>query len=423
MKILWVCNVVLPEFCNEFSIRAHPSGGWMSGFLNIISNIDEFEIGFCFPIIDSWRHKDGILGKFKYYSFSFSPEGSSFDETLANRFKEVLINYNPDVIHIWGTEFPHSSAAYAACESLGLQRRVIIDIQGLIYYISKYHFNANLPCEYLNLKSGDYLTLSETQNINIKRGLLELDLLKKAYNVFGRTEWDKECVRRINPDSVYYSCNRMLRPMFYDYVGQWSICNSQRYSIFTSQAHSTYKGLHYIFQAAPMIINIHPETHFYITGDDPTSHTTKGITPYGAYLSDLIKELDLSEHITFLGRLDEKKIIERFLKSHIFVSAASIENNCNSVTEAKLLGVPVVCSYVGGMFGRINHEEDGFLYQHDAPYMMASYICRIFEDDELASKFSENAVKSTIPDTDRDTISMYIMAVYRTISGASINHV
>ena len=36
-------------------------------------------------------------------------------------------------------------------------------------------------------------------------------------------------------------------------------------------------------------------------------------------------------------------------------------------------------------------KEDGFLYQFDAPYMLAYYIKKIFNDDEMARKFSHNS--------------------------------
>jgi len=108
-------------------------------------------------------------------------------------------------------------------------------------------------------------------------------------------------------------------------------------------------------------------------------------------LKKLIYKYNLNKNVTFLGILDEKQMCNRLLNSHVFVSSSTIENESNSISEAKIMGVPVVASYVGGVPSRIQHSNDGFLYQHDAPYMLAHYVCEIFQNDEIAVKLSKNA--------------------------------
>ena len=56
-----------------------------------------------------------------------------------------------------------------------------------------------------------------------------------------------------------------------------------------------------------------------------------------------------------------------------------------------ILGTPTISSDVGGIKNMLTHNVDGFIYQHDAPYMLAYYICNIFSNDELAVKHSANA--------------------------------
>ena len=138
-----------------------------------------------------------------------------------------------------------------------------------------------------------------------------------------------------------------------------------------------------------------PETHLYIAGTNNTKNSTFNeklrITSYGVYINKLIKKYNLTDNITFTGSLDELQMCERFLKSNVFVSASSIENSPNSVGEAMLLGVPTVSSDVGGVKNMLTHHMDGFIYQYDAPYMLAYYVCEIFNNNELAIKLSKNA--------------------------------
>ena len=67
-----------------------------------------------------------------------------------------------------------------------------------------------------------------------------------------------------------------------------------------------------------------------------------------------------------------------------------------------LLGVPCVASYVSGIPDILKDKEEGFLYQHDAPYMLAHFICEIFKRDDLALKFSSNSRNRALKTHDRD---------------------
>ena len=84
---------------------------------------------------------------------------------------------------------------------------------------------------------------------------------------------------------------------------------------------------------------------------------------------------------------------QRLLKANVFISASSMENESNSLSEAKLIGVPCVVSYAGGTASRIEHGVDGFHYQYEESYMLAYYIDRIFSDSELTATISRNAVR------------------------------
>ena len=94
-----------------------------------------------------------------------------------------------------------------------------------------------------------------------------------------------------------------------------------------------------------------------------------------------------------------------------------IENESNSLSEAKIMGVPSVASYVGGVTDRIEHGKDGFFYQHDAPYMLTHYVCEIFACDELAVQLSEKAREHALKTHDRETNTKQLIAIYESIIG------
>jgi len=114
----------------------------------------------------------------------------------------------------------------------------------------------------------------------------------------------------------------------------------------------------------PLILKRFPDTKLYVSGQNITkSDTLKDklkISSYGKYIKELIEKYNLQKNVLFTGILDEKQMCKRYLKSHVFVSPSIVENESNSLSEAKILGVPSVDSYVGGVIDRIEHGKDGF---------------------------------------------------------------
>ena len=136
-----------------------------------------------------------------------------------------------------------------------------------------------------------------------------------------------------------------------------------------------------------------PHTHLKgqnITKTDTIKDKLK-MSSYGKYIKELTEKYKLQNNVVFTGILDEKQMCERHFKSHVFVSPSSVENESNSLSEAKIMGVPCVASYAGGVTDRIQHGIDGFVYQYDASYMLAYYVCEIFANDQLAISVSEKA--------------------------------
>jgi glycosyltransferase involved in cell wall biosynthesis len=84
-------------------------------------------------------------------------------------------------------------------------------------------------------------------------------------------------------------------------------------------------------------------------------------------------------------------MVDRLLKSHVFVQTSSIENSPNSLGEAMLLGMPCVASSVGGTADMLRDKEEGFLYRFDDEKMLVKYITDIFEHDKLAIELGKKA--------------------------------
>lgn len=81
------------------------------------------------------------------------------------------------------------------------------------------------------------------------------------------------------------------------------------------------------------------------------------------------------------------------------------------------LGMPVVCADMGGVKSLLSHEREGMLYPADAPYMLAYYIGRIFDDEDFARRLGRQARERAMKTHDRAQNVRQVMAVYREIGG------
>ena len=120
----------------------------------------------------------------------------------------------------------------------------------------------------------------------------------------------------------------------------------------------------------------------------------------------------------FLGILAEKDMCAQYLHSNVFVSASSIENSPNSVAEAMMLGMPIVASFVGGTMDLLQDKVEGYLYQADAPYMLAHYVCEVFENTMQASEMGRNAYFRAKLTHDRSNNLQQLVSIYEQIYSA-----
>lgn len=394
MKILWLCNIIPSLIAREIHAPVLNVGGWINVLADTLGKNPGYSLTILFPVSKKGQALKGQMETVSYYSFfqntlnpqHYAPEQEEFFETVLNLTE-------PDVIHIWGSEYPHTLAMINACEKIGLLPHAVISIQGLVSVCAR-HYYANLPVRVIYGRTfRDFVRCDSIHNARKQfdmRGIYEVKALQKASHIIGRTEWDLACAKTINPDAVYHRGNEILRASFYE--GKWDLEHCQRHSIFVTQWEYPLKGFHMLLEAFQDIVKEYPDARLITTGKNLFKQDIKEKlkqTYYHHYIRKLIKKWKLEKNIIFLGRqLNETEMKEQYLRAHVFVLPSAIENSPNSLGEAMLLGTPVVASDAGGIISMMAHNREGFCYPFDEPYMLAHYVKRIFEDDALALRLS-----------------------------------
>ena len=411
MKVLWFCNLMLPQIAAALGEPSTPFGGWMTGTADALGAAPGIQLAVCFPQTRREETLCGETDRFLYFGYRRSRKAYyRYDEEVERQLGEIVGRYQPDVVHIWGTEYPHALAMLKAANA---PERTVVSIQGLCGPCSK-HYLSGVPFRVKHrFTVRDALKMD---NLAIQyqkfceQGRWESLTLESARHVIGRTEWDYACATQLAPGAKYHFCNESLRESFYQH--RWKLEDCERHSIFVSQWNYPLKGFHFMLQAMPEILRHYPDATLYTTGRSPFEIPFYRVTSYQKYVAQLIERLGLHGNVVFTGLLDEERMCDRFRKSHVFVSASNIENSPNSVGEAMILGVPVVASYVGGVGSMLAHNQEGLLYPSDEPYILASQIIRLFGDDDLAQTLSENASRRARQTHDPQENTQRLMEIY-----------
>jgi len=441
MRILWVCNIMLPRIAKQLKQEVNHKEGWITGLMEGVlafntANPEKIvQLGVAFPIAKGKPFLQDALVISEDYDIPFYgfredtsiPE--QYDRDMEADFLQIFAHFQPDIIHCFGTEYPHT---LAAVKCFGRPERTLVGLQGLCRVCAKAYM-ANLPGKvqrsvtFRDLLRKD--TLIRQQQKFEERGQWELAAVQGTGHITGRTAWDACWAQKWNPGVQYHTMNETLRAVFYS--GNWKLENCQPHRIFFSQGDYPLKGLHYMLLALPQILKEYPDTQVYIAGNSLLrSKDIKGrlkISAYGLYLEKLIRQNQLENKVHFTGKLSAEKMKEQYLKSQVFVCASALENSPNSMGEAMLLGVPVVTSYVGGIPSMIGTEE-GTIYEGFSTERafeetelkvisdrLASAVCKVFGDMPAALEKAARARERAGKTHDAECNNKRLLEIYENI--------
>lgn len=385
MRVLWVCNIMLPMIAEQLHMEAGNKEGWIAGLASAVlggQRESGIEMAVAFPAPSGLTQAQGVRthgesgicrgsleaenGALSWYGFREDVVNPHiYAEDLERQMSEIAEDFRPDIVHCFGAEYPHT---LAMCRAFPDKSRLLVGIQGICAAIADAYF-ADLPEKVIrSVTLRDILrrdSIVQQQKKFALRGRMERESLRLAGNITGRTAWDRQYARECSPAARYYEMNETLRPVFYE--KEWRADQCEPHSIFVSQGDYPLKGLHYMLLALSEILAVYPDARVYVAGNSIVRYGSIGeklkISAYGRYLRRLIRQGGLEGHVVFMGRLDAGQMLERYLKSHLFVCCSSLENSPNSLGEAMLLGMPCVSADVGGVSSIFTHGQDGLLYE------------------------------------------------------------
>ena len=439
MKVLWLCNLIPPQAGEALGISGIPKEGWVEGLMTAMAlSGKDVELAVAFPVSEEYDGKRGsffIGEEFEVTYFAFSEDTvhpEKFDLQLEGRMNRILDEYHPDVVHIFGTEFPHALAmGKAACGDdfhyHPGKERVLITFQGICAAVAA-DYMACLPDEIVSSATfRDTIrkdSIKQQQEKFRSRARNELEASGYAGFVGGRTSFDRKWAKRLAPEAKYVYAGEGMRAVFYEPLPE--DIKRDANTIFVSGADYPLKGFHILLRAL-MDINW-PELKVRVAGQDIVSvNSLKSkvkISEYGKYLGELIERGNLQGKVEFLGRISAEQMREEYLKCGMYICPSSIENSPNSIVEASLCEAPVIASRVGGIPDIIEDKKECLLYDcnarkplDDVAASLRSCIEAVMADPKAAENRAKAARVRALKEHDPATVADQIMAVYTEMCG------
>ena len=129
-----------------------------------------------------------------------------------------------------------------------------------------------------------------------------------------------------------------------------------------------------------------------INNSNPSKLVLVGDGPERPKMERLARELEISDHVNFLGNLKSTKEVLNI--SDLFILPSSSESFGLAALEALACGVPVISTNSGGIPEVVEHGKSGFLSEAGNFKEMGQNALNIISDNQTHNQFKSNAIKS-----------------------------
>jgi glycosyltransferase involved in cell wall biosynthesis len=161
------------------------------------------------------------------------------------------------------------------------------------------------------------------------------------------------------------------------------------------------KGVEFLVKAIPAVIDSYPDFRLMIIGEGNEENNLK----------DLVKSLSLSNHVKFLGQIDQNSVKEWLQKSKLFILPSIEEGQGVVLVEALACGTPCIGSDIGGIPDVIS-DDVGSLVPPENPKALSEAILFYLNNEDVWLKKSKNSRIRATQHFDWDVVGKKIVQLY-----------
>lgn len=417
MRVLWFTNTMscyVPQGTQD--IQGYNGGGWISSAEKIMKQQDDIELAVAFtadgqptkieqngvtyyPIPD--KHNSifvKIARSINILFGSYDCEEATWQYYLYH-FRHIVEDFNPDIIHVWGSEF-HFGLVWKVSKC-----PVILHIQGIIGP----YMNAYIPAgmSWTDMRRSTWNPIKRikcflSEKAWYNNAYREQEIFKGLTAALGRTKWDERVTYCLNPKMKYYHVDEILRDEFYKETGRRM---PERPIIVTTISSPPYKGYDLILKTAKILRqNLGLDFEWKCFGNiDPT------------FIEKQIGIKHQNVGVMLMGVASASELQAAELNATLYFHSSYIDNSPNSLCEAQMMGIPVVATNVGGIPSLVRDRVDGYLIPANDPYQAACCIELLINDTMKNITMGKNGQSSACIRHNPDNVVKQIIKVYNTV--------
>ena len=152
------------------------------------------------------------------------------------------------------------------------------------------------------------------------------------------------------------------------------------------------KGFEFLIEAIKIVVEQGFIVELHIIGDGPSR----------AILEHLAQTIGITEHVHFLGAVDESTKMRELYAADLFVLPSLAEGLPSSITEAMAVGVPVVATNIAGISELVEHGRTGLLVRPSDPHALAEAIKKMIRCHKFRKRAAVRARQKAVKDFDVD---------------------
>ncbi len=327
-------------------------------------------------------------------------------------FEKIIIENNPDIIHIWGSENPLKLLAF----DQKLQGIKVLSMQGVLGSIAECLLNGLTYRELVSTIGIRELLKRETL-FSIKKSFyqdakIEHEMIQKSKYIITQSEWTESQIKPINSNAQFFRINRVLRDTFVA-AKKWNEFEHKKPVIYSAAIGYSLKGLHVLIKSLSIVKSIFPNVELRLAGAVGRKDFLGD--GYIRLIIRMINKYGLQKNIIWLGAITADQIVKNLQQSSVFVNPSYIESYSVVVAEAMAVGTPSVLSFAGAMPELAESNKEALFFTPGDYKQCAAKIIKLISDNELASELSVNAQKKAeYRNSKIDTVAEQIK-IYREI--------
>lgn len=396
-----------------------PTGGWISSLESELKKNPIIELGVCFYYNKTDKQ---VINGTTYYSLKRPSKSISYtfkqifsDKSRASVAHEVLAvpdllqivnDFKPDIIQVFGSENIYGILVNH------VDIPIVLHIQGLLSAC----YNTFLPPgvswnDYLFANWNPRHVISRFSNkLAWSRNVLsEQRMFKKIKYVVGRTEWDKSVSAVLGSvaNPTYYHCDEILRDAFYVDEQRRP---SEKIIFVTTISAFLYKGYDTVLKTANILKNM--------VGLDFEWRV------YG-YVATILAQKKSGLHpenvnVRLMGLASAEQLQDVLLSATAYIHTSYIENGCNAIGEAQMLGCPCIACNVGGVNTFIENNVSGYLVPSNDIYQLSYKMTYLAKNPECGRELGRTGKVAARKRHDKTSIANRVLAIYQDVLDTKI---